>query len=265
MKNQRPKGNLIVIILLILIVIGLIGYIVYDKIIWKEEIVETNKNKSNNPPVESLEVTDPQVIDLLDKLSYMYHCDEYDYAYLQDKKITTNDLENAVVYNMACKNINSTIDSSRTTTFNDFTKETLRKEIDKIVGKDYKFTDTTYPDCPNWKYDSDSSTYKFDNETVCGCTRGPFHSLMKTVKAEKKGNKMIVYLRAIFVDTGDGDGYFDRARTKKITNLEKQKYSYEPGAIIENDANFSKGTLYKIEFNLEDGNYIFASSEPVNN
>lgn len=269
MEEKKKNGNIIIIVLLVIVILGLGGYIVYDKVLNKEEknIVVDKKDKAEvkEEKVESLDIYDDLVRGLVGKITRaMGVCSDFREVYLKDSVFTANDFSNEKAYLLACGSMFEEIrgDVNTGSGYKDFSAERLDKAIKAIFGNDYKFEHKSYESFPAWKYDVNSKTYKAQEATAGGCTSGPYSNIIKNSKALKIGDRIEIYQRVIFVNTSNGKGYSDSKKTKEITNLDR--YGEFDAISEENDENISKGTLYKLTFKEEDGEYVFVSSEPVN-
>lgn len=269
--QKSNKNGLLIFFLIVFIFMTLIlgGYIVYDKIIRDDSshdvaLEEDEDKEENTVKSESLEVYDPLVLELLDKVVGRIDCDR-SYKFLKDKKFSANSFSNEDIYNLVLENIFDELVEKRGNTYiyKDFSKKKLDTEVAKIVGGDYKFTHRTYDTCPTWEYDKASETYKAPTYSACGCTSGPYHDIMKVTKAVKDLKSVSIYTRVIFVDSNTGSAYKDFNKSLEITDLEKDNL-YGESVIDDNSSiNLSKGGLYKIDFALENDGYVFVSAEPI--
>lgn len=271
-EERNKSGNIILIVLLVLIILGLIGFIVYDKVITGDSIDSDSGTgrllSSKSKGVENLEVSDPLVTGLLDKISGGMTCTGYEHLYMLDKPVNNRAFDNNDIYNLALNNLLGKLtikQEQQITGFNSFTEEELEAEIESIVGKGYNFTHKTYQTCPQWNYDSATKTYVADSVVACGCTSGPYRDIVKTVKAEKVDNRIEIYQRIVFVDAAAGKGYSDFEKTREITDLvlNYENVGGQPIEVIDenNMDNYNKGALYKIVFEEQNNTYVFKLSE----
>ena len=87
-------------------------------------------------------------------------------------------------------------------------------------------------------------------------------NLKKVVRALKNDQTIELYVRVLFAGGVDTTDYYkDYNKTQKVEGLEMDSNNLFP---IESDNNVAKGSLYKLTFENEDGNYVFVSSELVN-
>lgn len=271
MEEKKKSGSKIIVVLLVLVVLALVGYIVYDKVLGGNNTIDTSVADKKDyvlekkSEVEVLETTDELVTNLIGKITNVMDCENFRDIFLTDGVFKGTDFSNQQIYSLALRSIYSEVsqDTSAGVQYKDFSSERLEKEIASIVGKDYKFTHESYISCPAWDYDANTKSYKAPTGSACGCTTGPYHTMTRTTKAFKNGGKIEIYQRVIFVDTITGKGYSDSKKTNEITDLVRLGGMYEDAIDDSNDANYTKGALYKLVFEEEDGNYIFVSSEPV--
>lgn len=272
-KKENHKRNPLIICLLIIIsfTLGTISTYYYFEVIKKDYITIENNSKNettkNKEQIEILEITDSQVIKLYNNISNAigYYCDIDDYY--KDEKVTVNNLSEDLALNIAIFQLyNDKKESGQGIKFykgDSFTSEELNKKITEIFGKNFKYTNKDINSCPSFKYDNTTNKYIIEQEPACGGTCGPVN-IIKVVKAIKSDNSIEIYVRVLFVDVDENSNiiyYKDYTKTQALTNLEKNDVT---GAVKDSDKNLSQGGLYKLTFNKEESNYVFASSEPIN-
>lgn len=274
MIDDKNKIVIVSIVILVLIIFGLGGFIVYDKFFSKNNNISDRANisdafKGKSENIESLEISDPLVVGLLEKVTGGMNCKDYSELYLKDKKFSSGDFTNEEIYNLALNNLYNKIVNLNTNPaiYNPFTVDELNDEIERIVGKNYKFKHKTYETCPIWNYNAVDKNYIVSSNPACGCTTGPYHNIVKTVKVERDSNSIVVYQRVIFVDSATGKGYSDYKKNNEITDL-VMSYTDLGGNLIttideNNLSNFSKGALYRIVFEDQNNSYIFSFAEPI--
>lgn len=251
------KKNIVIAILIIALV-GVVGYIGYDKFYLVEKSVKTDEKQeeqTEDSKEEVLETTDKTVLTAINKIdsAWGYYCGT-DSVYMTTKKVTTADISNDFAYvtvmNKLATDTNSPVPASR-----------LDKAIDETFGKDYQFKHQTYRSCPLYSYDETTGYYNFTG-SECGGTCGPTN-IKRIVKAIKKDQTLEIYIRVIFSNPEIAEG--DRYSYCKDSNLEQivGYLSYEDRIYNEEQVTdlVSKGSLYKFTFKLENGNYVFYSSE----
>lgn len=271
MEEKKKNSSVVIIVLLVIIILALGGYVVYDKVLNTNEkhvsaVDKKDKAEVKEEKVESLDAYDDLVMGLVSKITKAIGVTDYEDIYFRDSIFKASDFSNENVFNLALSSMYDEIrgDTNTGKGYKDFTAERLDKAIKSIVGSDYEFKHGTYISCPAWEYDANTKTYKAPESSGCGCTSGPHHTIAKTSKALKMGDKIEIYQRVIFVDSESGKGYSDSKKTKEITDLLRLGEMLENAIDGSDDKNISKGTLYKLTFEEEDGEYVFVSSEPVN-
>lgn len=257
-KKKGNGGLIVIIVLLLAVCIGLGGFVFInkDKLFSSNEPKETKEKKETKkeekaPVVTNYEVTDGRVADLIENLLrvglYKSHCRIVEF-YANDKKVTPNDIENLMAYHLA--------EGAAAHGQGSFSLDDMNKAIHKLLGKDYQFDPTSIDykgqSCPSFTYESETKMF-VKQPTACGGTCGPATSY-KMVKVVDTDGILRIDVKVIFVSLDEGkDGiYSDYAKTNKIGTLEEDR---EPL--------YSKGADYQFTFKLEDGNYVFVSSEPI--
>lgn len=265
---NKNKGHGLLIFLLLLIIIALALYICYDKGLIGEkdsEIISTVKNDDKDESevketekTEVLEVVSNDVKHLFNTLTSGtgQYCGIWNY--FSDKKVTTEDISNDLAASIVLNSLyNNGMAINRKATV--FTKDQMDAEMRKIFGKDYQYTHKDIDICPSYKYDEKEQTYTVGDGQCSGACGAP--NKAKIVKALKKNDKIEIYVRVLFSSLNDSVStvyYKDVNKTQPI-NVEK-------AGVVDyyiSDETYAEGSLYKMTFNLEDGNYIFAYSEPV--
>lgn len=263
-EKKKNKGTIIVIIILVIALLGTISYIVWDKVLTKKAAQkETTETKER---IVELDPEDDEIEDLYKTLTSGIgsYCGIYDY--FTDQKVTTSDLSNELVYTVAVKSLNLKTESEMNekgkiiSKGDSFTKSQLETKIAKIYGEDYHFTNQTYTTCPQYNYNSSTKIYDYIG-SECGGTCGPTN-MTKIERAEERGKKLELYIRILFVgDMSDTtiSYYKDYNKTEILSNLEKDEYDMPK----QTEENMKQGSLYKMTFTKEQENYVFTSSELV--
>lgn len=278
-EKKPTNNNITTIVLLVLIIVGLVTYIAYNqgfilkkKTETKEKKVEVTEevNKEEQENVEYLEVTDPIVTSLYYNLttSNSTYCGKGRVSeFFTDKKVTVNDINDELAADIMLHYLfNSGVSPEAKTTF---TKKEALEAIKKIFGKSYSFETKKINGCQVVNYDNKKEIYTITKSNCTG--RCPTdYNRTRIVKALKNASSIEIYVRTIFV--GDEDktketkhseayyNYYKDYNKKKLIEVERD---YD-NSVIENEITFSKGSLYKIVFTKENSNYVFTSSEPVN-
>lgn len=271
-QNGNKKGSSVIIIILLIAVLGLGGYIAYDKILGNAKTDDTeektNKDEKTDTKkeekVENLDVTNKEVTTLFKSVTNAngHYCGVSEL--FKDKKVAANDIDNDLASDIALYNIR--MNGKELNEGVTFTKKEMNDTIAKLFGKDYKYTHGDIKNCPSVKYDANTEIYKVQ-PSACGGTCGP-KNYVKIVKATKTNSKIELSIRVLFVGDTDvtnaaGNAYPRYYKdSNKTVEVELQRdYDNIP---YETDENYQKGSLYKMIFTNEDGNYVFTSSELVN-
>lgn len=266
-SQKKEKMKNIFIVVLLFLVIGLGGYLVYDKILSSDDnkTIAENKKQENKQEkkeeevVTTLDVSDPMVTELYQTLKngWGQYCGIWDY--FTKTKVKSSDITNKVATVIAVDQLyKKDVIGNRDPGENQFTKNQLDAEVDRIFGKDYVFQPSNIF---HYEYDASTGIYHEEKTVGLGGACG-VPNLDKIVKAEKQGNQLRIYTRVIFhIEGTDATNFFKDYDKTQVITLDRD----ENGYVINSDSNYEKGSLYKMNFVLEDGNYIFVSSEPVQN
>lgn len=266
---KKGAGFLIIIVALLIALLGLGGYLIYDKFIAPEEdnkkTEEKEKKEEKKEEKETaLDVTSKEVTDLFSSITtgWNKYCGVNNY--FTDKKVTTTDIDNDLASSIMLYNlIKSGVKYDEGSTF---TKKQVEDTIIKLFGKNYKYTYKTINSCPSFTYDASKEVYTA-GPSGCGGTCGAT-VMKKVVKAIKTDSKMVLYVRVLFPGDKESVDENNRPYMKyyKYNSDEELQLDRIPGNYLpeEKDTNYQKGSLYKMTFTKEDNNYVFTSSEPVN-
>ena len=176
------------------------------------------------------------------------------YTYFKDSRVRAKDLSNEFVTYVAISNALGKFGQANVT------KEQMEKVVHGIFGKDYPFEHLYYPNNQGFlRYNPDTGIYEYQVDQLCGGTLG-ISNIAGVVKAYKDSKTLTFEIGVLFIGW-DGQYYTDYKKTILLTDFEKSQYSSDPARTVEN---FKKGTIYKMVFNLEDGNYVFSYVEPMN-
>lgn len=224
-------------------------------------------NKGENPParnnqnndqsfiergviVTNYSVDDSKIVNLMDKLvnnPSALLSDSYSgfELFSSNRLFTVNEIRNAAVYYMVTRSeFTSPYRSS-------FSLDEMNAAVRKYFGN-YNFdpNDLGEASCSNWKFDSNANT--FNSEGGCGASY-PFSTSYKIVSASDKNGTLDINLKVVFYQRDSKKYYSDYDKTNEIGQEEDDLEDlYELGA------------RYKFKFKLENGNYVFVSSEPIN-
>lgn len=261
--EENKKSNLVIkIVVLIVLMVGCFtgGYFINDILkndksnenIEEQEETKDEQQEEKTPIVTNYEITDTKVANLIDNLlkgSFNYGGCHGLEVFVNNNKVTTNDISNLAVYHII--EINEFYQKK-----DSFTLEEMNNAVKKYFGKDYVFNPNNInykgQSCPQYNYDNNTKTFN-KQQTACGGTCGPTSSY-KLEKAVDTDGILELSIKVVFASTNEGkDGYYsDYQKTNKIGTFNDDQ-----------DNLYSKGANYKFTFQLEDGNYVYVSSEPV--
>lgn len=272
-ERKKNKGLIMLVVILVLALIMTTGYIVYDKFIAGGEVEEKNDDNKVNTIKEDIseqlvdvDVNSTEIQDLFSNISHGLNSYCGINYYYQDKKIFAGDLSNDLVFDIVLSQLyNDRKAQGELYPFSQigdgFTVNELDEKITSTFGKNYSFTHRTINSCPVFEYDSVNQKYVINSSPGCGGTCGAMN-LKKVVRALKNDQTIELYVRVLFAGGVDTTDYYkDYNKTQKVEGLEMDSNNFFP---IESDNNVAKGSLYKLTFENEDGNYVFVSSELVN-
>ena len=272
-ERKKNKGLIMLVVILVLALIMTTGYIVYDKFIAGGEVEEKNDDNKVNTIKEDIseqlvdvDVNSTEIQDLFSNISHGLNSYCGINYYYQDKKIFAGDLSNDLVFDIILSQLyNDRKAQGELYPFSQigdgFTVNELDEKITSTFGKNYSFTHRTINSCPVFEYDSVNQKYVINSSPGCGGTCGAMN-LKKVVRALKNDQTIELYVRVLFAGGVDTTDYYkDYNKTQKVEGLEMDSNNFFP---IESDNNVAKGSLYKLTFENEDGNYVFVFSELVN-
>ena len=260
MENHNDKSKNIIIVLLIVMIIGLAGFICYDQFVVKKENEKPAAKKNEETTKEEIKqivysLDDPKISKLIDRLLVGVYNDHLE-DFTNDKKVLAKDVSNLRAYDIAQYNefyedVEGKDGVSKLKK-DKFTLEEMNLAIQKYLGKDYVFDpmsiDYKGDTCPNFRYDSKSKMFIFQ-ETMCGGVTSA-QTTYKLVNAVEEKGLLKLSIKVIFA--GKEGYYSDYSKTKLIGD-----YSLEYTTL------FDKGSNYLFIFNLTEGNYVFVSSEKI--
>lgn len=264
--KSNSHGLIIFFLLLIAICLGL--YICYYKgllDIKPENSITTTQNRTKaknkeEKKIEILEVTSNDVRHLFNTITSGLGESCGIWNYFTDVKVTSSDISNELASAIALKSLyNNGIAIDRKSTV--FTENQLDTEIKKIFGSSYEYTHKDIDICPGYTYDSNTKTYTPGSGECGGVCNVP--NVAKIVKAYKEKNDIVIYVRVLFSDLNNSVPtvfYKDVNKTRPVSTEQAKATNYNIS-----DETFAEGSLYKMAFTLENGNYVFKYSEPTTN
>ena len=257
-KKERKKldptlvRNILIGICVLLLIFLIISMVNNSKL-KKARSVDIGGNEA---PIEVMDVTNEEVQNLFNKtvgtISNYCHKEK---AIFTESKVDIGSLSDEIVYGIT---MNKIVNRDKIT--GNISRRLLKDEINKMFGEKYKYEDVKVTTYPLYDYNEDSATYipnssgKPFTPTVC--------DLYRVVKSYKQGDDFYIYARVLFVTANDKKEikyYSDYRHSNELTNLERNT----SGALLANENNFSKGTLYEMKYTLDaNNNYIFNYSQP---
>ena len=254
--KKKGNGGLVAVIVILLLICGGMGAFIFankDNLFQnKTEEKEKKETKKEEKEVkdEVLDVDSAEVTSLYEKITRAnrHYCGFYEL--FKDKKMTSDDLS---VEEKGQVMLASLIDGN-TKEGATYTKTEVENKYREIFGKDVKIEHTSIKSCPSFDYDSSTEKYTV-GVPACGGTCGPYATNGKIVKAIKTSDNLVMDVRVVFAKN---DNYYVDSNYTQLIEISKDEHDMPQEQI---DVN--KGTLYKVTFKLEDGNYVFVSSEPV--
>ena len=259
-KTKHYKELYVIIGILFIVIVGLVGFITYKQFS-KEKNSAAIDNSEQKEINDSIAILDDKDVDklissLFYPVTYSYDCNALE-LYANNKRVVANDISNQIAYELA----KSTFIDSDGKYRESISLTEMKAAVAKILGEDYKFdpASVNYNNSDSclslYVYDTASQTYRINNQSQDGCggTCG-YSTSYKLVENKVKDNILTVRVKVIFADLDTSSYYSDYQKTNKIGD-----YSSYDSTYVE------KGTDYIFTFKLEEGNYVYTSSEPVNN
>lgn len=264
-ERKNNTGLIILITVLVMLVLGLVGFIVYDKVINKDDNELSNGktnpdiNESENSAIKQLALDDMLVTTLI----YPKHNRSiiFDWEY---KNITIDSMGRTNMMRSAYADL-TPIEANESLII--YSAEEIERNFKKIFGPDveYQNGDIEGVDtCEINKYNKNDNTYS----GLVGCgfdSVGYIESFSKAHKAEQQGDNIYVYyyVQSVKVRPGD-ENNFDADPVVYLLNQNYQettKINYSDYKTTVNDM-LLKGEVdtYKWTFKKQsDGKYYFYS------
>ena len=256
-QEPKKKGNGLIVFLLTIIIILLIGVVallVFKPDYFKLSSDDSTTNSGTTVTTDKEEIEEEVALDsdiraLYDGITSAngHYCGFM--KWFTNKKVTPNDLSNKDKGNLVAYRLYEESGDISSWTGKTYSKSQVETAVKKLLGSNTTFTHETLGICPTVDYDSNTETYTVQ-PGACGGTCGP-HDMGVLVKAVKKGNLLILSARVAFVE---GDKWY--------SDYEKTKPFADVTAMAVPDIT-NNGSLYKVVFKLENGNYGLSYVEPV--
>lgn len=250
----------VIIFIVVLLMTG--GYFLYTKVI-TPKIDEINKEKE----VERREISEDddfsRVVSLDVDSDIIVKLMKYvDRNFLNEDKLKVSDISSQVVF---VKSIPLVIEKYGETSV---TGKEFNDVVSSMYGFSYPFKNESYTSelCVEYQYDEENDKYQYVGNSYCDNTSlvPGGEDLIKAVKAERNSDVITITARVLFfkaMETDDGyraKYYSNYAMTQEVSDL---SVSGEYDLASNTTDNLSKGALYKLTYQMDQGNYVFVSSE----
>ena len=251
----------VIIFIVVLLMTG--GYFLYTKVI-TPKIDEINKEKE----VERREISEEdddfsRVVSLDVDSDIIVKLMKYvDRNFLNEDKLKVSDISSQVVF---VKSIPLVIEKYGETSV---TGKEFNDVVSSMYGFSYPFKNESYTSelCVEYQYDEENDKYQYVGNSYCDNTSlvPGGEDLIKAVKAERNSDVITITARVLFfkaMETDDGyraKYYSNYAMTQEVSDL---SVSGEYDLASNTTDNLSKGALYKLTYQMDQGNYVFVSSE----
>lgn len=286
--TQKKKGNTWLIVLLFIIILGLVGYIVYDKVLnTPQEEVEIVEDKVKKEDITNSDVAKNLHQTLITKNhnSGVYYSTKITPDKTDDERFIGFALADYINENNITLNNNiGGAPSEATNTY--ISKEDLNNFINKKYNNTLKYDlplyDEQNPDNSKVYYLFDYYTFEsYDGKwaiTFNGEDKTSIYS--KMTKAEQEGDYIYIYDNAAFCKTNDMfyhcGAYIDKSIQEELLTCSKctgaeckndsscptgENYTSEDVANVLLEKTPEKLLKYKHTFKKQDGNYYWVSSE----
>ena len=266
-KNRKPLIKVIIIIVCIAL-LAACGYGLYNFIqVKRSERIEAKKKEEDKKKQQELD--DLKYINN-DSNEVVYTFEIFTSSltnpcgvddYFMNEKVNAKDISNSKAFEIASREIfrSKNLLYTEVSVGNYMTEEEVNNKIVNYFGKTYTYTPKSYEGCYKFDYNADKKAYVISSENTCLTTcQSP--NLKRVTKAQKSDKYLILYVRVLFA--GKNGVYY-----KDYDRKEEAKY-LTPDANGKYDtilSNFSQTSLYKMTFTNDGNNYVFTSSELVEN
>jgi hypothetical protein len=265
MDRERPRKKhyfqdtvnkiiIFFIVLLFIVAAFLGGYYAAgseDFTIVLKELISCKKETTDNSDgtdTNEVNLKDSYVANLLPNVLKGFDCWALE-EFATDRRVTANDISSRRAY--AIVEANSYYYSDRES----IPLTEYMREAEKYLGTSYKFDpeEITNMDeyCPQFEYQKDNQKF-VRRAQACSNKCGNSKSYYKIVDVKKEKKNIVFVVKVLFADRDGKRYYSDYDKTKFVT---EDRASFE--------TTVGQGGEYKFTFKEENGNYIFASSEPV--
>ncbi len=282
--EEKKKSNMpliIIIVILLLAVVGLGGYIVYDKVVLKNDKIDTNEKKTidkdEDDDVEET-LSESEKTELSTKTSqilfrgilrgingadaYVTSDDEQFISYGLDSKILTD--ANVTLETKALVALNSVVGTRVTMERTEKSEEEVKNAYKSYFGTDWKDIDLNNlgVSCPYFSYDSGKKVFYAD--AACGGSSANKTVLHKDDYEIENGVATVdLYVASLVVDpngklvlTSEINPNYERLDSSKIiTEVSQSDENY-----VMSETDREKSSKYELSFKkADDGSFYFNS------
>ena len=246
MEKKQSRGLIVLVVILILIVLGLGGYLVYDKVLSKEE--PKNEQIQEEPQEEQEKLSVLEVEELLKTLPDSFYYDKQDVW--NGQLVTIDNIDHKVLLSKAHDYIIESNDK--------ITTETLQNKIKEL----YNITEIKHQDFLGYKYENGEYT------TQRGIGGPGMVTMTKLIDYNIDKGVLSINEKVGFSTCG-ADCYITTKQTYNESDILKKIEITEDLNINDSteyfENNLDKFTTYKHIFKkASDGKYYWYSSEIVN-
>ena len=255
-KTQPAMGPFAIFVTVFIVIVFIAasfcaGYYVGSnyKLNIKNGSIEKATKASEDAVVTDYKLTDPQVANLLNNLAKGSGADcQAIEDFVNDRKITVDDVSNTRAFIVAEMN------NYYTSGISSIPEKEYKKEVSKYFGKSYTFNPNLIQrdrkDCSRYEYNPDKKAFE-KKDNGCDKTCDSQRTVFKMIKATDYNGKLEIDVKVLFA--GQGNGYYYRDYNRKDIVCDSSSVS----------SYILNGADYKFKFKIEDGKYVFVSSEPV--
>lgn len=276
------KGKNVLIVVLIIIIIGLIGFICYDKGLFKKQVKETKTEEktTKEDKIETISIHSDEVTKATEILEQIYITEKdlyksksYDIKNISNYDLIATSMNVSGVNKYVAYCVGSKDQLKESLAVDEFNKSLDKYILDKKITVDTIKSLEKTSSYPLAQYEVNSYGIILTDNKVqlvgpCGA-EGPYDFTDKKLeKAEKNSKNLYLYEKQAFAKweidekTDDLvlDYYKDYARKELV---EKNIEDKRTDTIKNNDIKWDLYNTYKYTFKIENGNYYFQSFELV--
>lgn len=216
---ERKKGPIIIIILLIVIILGLVGYIVVDKLFLSKKADEPSIVAIDDIKIDLNSLY--QVGDILGKFDRAFNdpnSDYFGYLHTVDKSLYANKFNNDAALFAAMYD-----DLVGASTAQYLIGGNVKSNFEKIFGKNlaYKPKGITAGKGFNIQYNDSNGNFTYTAPSLTEAYANEY--VVRNIKTDLEENRIKITRRVFFVEYVKGDGGSDITQAKVYTNHNKGK------------------------------------------